>query len=117
SHLFNLVSSSLFLDPLLESWVGVFLIDSDSSFPSAFTDHSPGITDIIKSVVILDGLDSLCWMGSLDDRVTCSDAYVSLSDSLVICSWKIRFGLLLSLLRGRFYFGGLFMISFLLLFP
>ncbi|PON31688.1 hypothetical protein PanWU01x14_367840, partial [Parasponia andersonii] len=51
------------------------------------------------SVVILDGLDALSWMSSFDGIVTCSDAYVSLSDSLVVCFGESRFGFPSSLLR------------------
>ncbi|PON81274.1 hypothetical protein TorRG33x02_229060, partial [Trema orientale] len=69
------------------SLIGDFLTDSGWSLPSAFTDLFSGIADVIKSVVILDGLDALYWLGSLDGRVTYSDAYASLSDSPVVCSW------------------------------
>ena len=84
--MFDLVSSSTILDPLLESLIGDILTDLGWSLPSAFTDHFLGIADIIKLFVILDLPNALHWMSSLDGTVTCSDAYASLSDSPVACT-------------------------------
>lgn len=87
SPLIDSISSPIDFDPPLESVVGDLFSDSSWLLPPAFKDRFSAIADVIKSVICLDGPDALYWRGSLDGSVSCSDAYLSISGSAVMCSW------------------------------
>ena len=86
SPLIDLISSPMILDPPLESVVGDLWQTRVGSSLLILKFAFQAV--IIESIVYLDGLDTLFWMGFLDSLVTYSDAYVSFFSSTNNYSWE-----------------------------